>query len=565
MAKIKVFTLENFQQVWTTIKTLYATKDELANGLNAKVDKVEGKTLTTNDYSNADKAKVDGIAEGAQVNVIESVKVNGNALPITNKGVNVDLSAYATNEALAGKVDKAAGKDLSSNDYTDDEKAKLAGIATGAQTNVIESVKVNGEAVAVEGKAVDVTVPTKVSELTQDVAYLKAADIEGKVDKIEGKGLTTNDLTDDLKAKYDKAVSDVAGLTATGGQANVIASISVNGTAVEPDVNKNVAITVPTKVSALENDSKFLVAADVEGKVDKVEGKGLSSEDYTAAEKTKLSGVEAGAQVNKLEAVSVNGTPLVITEKGVNVDLSAYAKTADVEGAYVAKEEGKGLSTEDYTTADKTKLAGIAVGAQVNVIEAVKVNGTALAVTGKAVNVDLGAYATNADLEGKVDKAEGKGLSANDFSNVAKAKLDGVAEGAQVNVLESVKVNGAALAVTAKGVDITVPTKVSQITNDSGYQTAAQVTSAISTAVADITSFEYELVDSLPEAGVKGTIYLIPVTGGSGQNIKEEYIWIGDKYEMLGTTEMDLSGYWSKAEFEAATTDDIDAIMNPSA
>lgn len=479
MAKAKVFTLANFQHVWTTINTLFATKSELATGLNAKVDKVEGKGLSTNDFTNAEKTKLDGIAEGAQTNVLESVKVNGTALTVTNKAVNVDLSAYATNTALDGKVDKEDGKALSSNDYTDDEKAKLAGIAAGAQTNVIESVKVNGEAVAVEGKAVDVTVPTKVSELTQDVAYLKAADIEGKVDKIEGKG--------------------------------------------------------------------------------------LSSEDYTAAEKTKLAGVEAGAQVNKLEAVSVNGTPLAITDKGVNVDLGAYAKTADVEGGYVAKEEGKGLSTEDYTTADKTKLGGIAAGAQVNVIEAVKVNGTALAVTGKAVNVDLSAYATNDDLENKVDKVDGKGLSANDFSNVAKAKLDGVAEGAQVNVLESVKVNGAALAVTAKGVDITVPTKVSQITNDSGYQTAAQVTSAISTAVADIPSFEYELVDSLPEAGVKGTIYLIPVTGGSGQNIKEEYIWIGDKYEMLGTTEMDLSGYWSKAEFEAATTADIDAIMNPTA
>lgn len=565
MAKSKVFTLANFSYVWTTIKTMFATKDELTTGLNGKVDKVEGKTLTTNDYSNADKAKVDGVAEGAQVNVIESVKVNGTALPVANKGVNVDLSAYATNEALEGKVDKVTGKDLSSNDYTDDEKTKLAGVATGAQVNVIEAVKVNGEAVAVEGKAVDVTVPTKVSDLAQDVAYLKAADIEGKVDKVEGKGLTANDLTDDLKAKYDKAVTDVANLTTTGGQANTIESITVNGTAVDPDTNKNVAITIPTKVSGFTNDAGYLVAGDIEGKVDKVEGKGLSTEDYTTAEKTKLAGVEAGAQVNKLEAVSVNGTPLAITGKGVNVDLGAYAKTADVADSYVAKEDGKGLSTEDYTTAEKTKLDNIASGAQVNVIESIKVNGTALTVTGKAVNVDLGAYATNADLEGKVDKAEGKGLSANDFSNTAKAKLDGIAEGAQVNVLESVKVNGSALAVTAKGVDIAVPTKVSQIANDSNFQTAAQVAATVSNAVADITSFEYKPVASLPETGVKGTVYLVPATGGSGQNVKEEYIWIGDKFEMLGTTEMDLSGYWNHDDYELATNADIDAIINPAA
>ena len=46
------------------------------------------------------------------------------------------------------------------------------------------------------------------------------------------------------------------------------------------------------------------------------------------------------------------------------------------------------LSTENYSTDEKTKLAGIALGAQVNVIEGVKVNGTALPPTNKVVNID---------------------------------------------------------------------------------------------------------------------------------------------------------------------------------
>lgn len=62
--------------------------------------------------------------------------------------------------------------------------------------------------------------------------------------------------------------------------------------------------------------------------------------------------------------------------------------TADVD--YVTPVSGKGLSTEDYTTAEKTKLGGIAAGAQVNVIETVKVNGTALTPdANKAVNVEF--------------------------------------------------------------------------------------------------------------------------------------------------------------------------------
>jgi len=65
-----------------------------------------------------------------------------------------------------------------------------------------------------------------------------------------------------------------------------------------------------------------------------------------------------------------------------------YDKTA-ADGKFVAKEVGKGLSTEDYTTAEKTKLGGIAAGAQVNVIETVKVNGTALTPQDKAVNIPV--------------------------------------------------------------------------------------------------------------------------------------------------------------------------------
>ena len=73
--------------------------------------------------------------------------------------------------------------------------------------------------------------------------------------------------------------------------------------------------------------------------------------------------------------------------------------------------------------------------------------------------------------EGKVDKEEGKGLSENDFTNGYKGKLDGIEDGAQVNVIEVVKRNGVALPVTDKAVDVAVPTTTSSLTNDSGYIT----------------------------------------------------------------------------------------------
>lgn len=64
--------------------------------------------------------------------------------------------------------------------------------------------------------------------------------------------------------------------------------------------------------------------------------------------------------------------------------LEPYAKAEDVAKGYVAKETGKRLMTD----AEGAKLGGIATGAQVNVIEVVKVGGTALTVTDKAVDID---------------------------------------------------------------------------------------------------------------------------------------------------------------------------------
>ena len=74
-------------------------------------------------------------------------------------------------------------------------------------------------------------------------------------------------------------------------------------------------------------------------------------------------------------------------------------------------------------------------------------------------------------LNGKVNAVNGKGLSTNDFTNTDKTKLNGIESGAQVNKLESIKVNGSVQPITNKSVDISVPTKTSDLGNDSNYIT----------------------------------------------------------------------------------------------
>lgn len=73
---------EGLSHFWTSLKAL----------LGNKVDKVSGKGLSTNDYTTTEKNKLAGIASNAQVNVIETVKVNGTALTPSSKVVNITLT-----------------------------------------------------------------------------------------------------------------------------------------------------------------------------------------------------------------------------------------------------------------------------------------------------------------------------------------------------------------------------------------------------------------------------------------------------------------------------------------
>lgn len=186
---------------------------------------------------------------------------------------------------------------------------------------------------------------------------------------------------------------------------------------------------------------------------------------------------------------------------------------------------------------------------------------------------------TKAELAKKVNAVSGKVLSTNDYTTAEKNKLAGIAVGAQVNAITTVKVNGTALTPDAnKAVDVTVPTKVSQLTNDSGfqnatqvkatvtgqgYQTQSQVQSLINSAVGNVTSIKYQKVTSLPATGSNGVIYLVAHSHGT-QDIYDEYIWIADTktFEKIGNTDIDLSGYVKATDLAAITTDELNAMWS---
>ena len=108
---------------------------------------------------------------------------------------------------------------------------------------------------------------------------------------------------------------------------------------------------------------------------------------HTGNDAIHVTQADKTAWSNKQAKIEVSG---ILKGDGTGGVSAAVAGTD-----YVAPVAGKGLSTEDYTTAEKTKLGGIEAGAEENVIETVKVNGTALTPdSNKAVDIVKGDSST---------------------------------------------------------------------------------------------------------------------------------------------------------------------------
>lgn len=148
--------------------------------------------------------------------------------------------------------------------------------------------------------------------------------------------------------------------------------------------------------------------------------------------------------------------------------------------------------------------------------------------------------------------------------------LEGV--GSQANVIETIKVNGTAQAIKDKAVDITVPTKTSQLENDKKFQTDTEVSSAIQTAISKSGHASYQKVSAVPavDAAQENILYLVMNTTTKHYDIYAKIKGDGDTYtmEQLDDTTVDLSGYVEKEDgkglsdenFTAAYKDKLDGI-----
>lgn len=234
----------NFSSDTDSYPTVKAVKNFISSTISGKVDKETGKGLSTNDFTDVCKTKLQGIDDQANKTIVDNALDSTSSNPVQNSVIK---------SALDGKVSTEQGKGLSTNDYTTTEKNKLAGIESQANKTVVDdSLSASSENpvqnkvinTALSGKAdsshdhtvSDITdfpsIPSKTSDLTNDSNFVVSST------------LATVATTGDYDDLIDKpTLSDLGGVVTVEKQTNAEAGyistyhVKQNGSKVGDSIN----------------------------------------------------------------------------------------------------------------------------------------------------------------------------------------------------------------------------------------------------------------------------------------------------------------------------------------
>ena len=238
--------------------------------------------------------------------------------------------------------------------------------------------------------------------------------------------LKIGDIVYDLAAKFDAEDNNIKDTYSTKEYVTQKISELVNSAPETLDTLNELA-------AALNNDPNFAttIITQLGTKVDKVEGKQLSTEDFTAALKTSLEslpGEISGKYVKPSEGIPKTDLSSEVQESLNKADSAIQDISSKVDNStYSADKETFALKTEIPTTLPASDVSAWAKASTKPTYTATEIGLDQVNNTSD-MNKPI-STATQAALDGKVDKVAGKQLSTNDYSaeeksTVAQLKID---------------------------------------------------------------------------------------------------------------------------------------------
>lgn len=395
-----------------TVSTVNTAKSDLIGDTGAEATTTDGNTIA--DVRRYVDAKTKGVASDAKLTELSNkVTANTNSIETINTSL---AEGGSVSNAIADA--KKAGTDAAtavSALETGKVKANTEAIAAinNAETGILKQAKdyADGKdtAIAAAKKAGD--------DAAAAVTTLKNSEVKANADAITAINTKIGTIPDGKTVA--QAIED-AKTAATYDDTGVKELIKNNKDAIDV-LNGGDTVNGSVAKSVKEAINDFATKISDDGTVNTFK----ELVDYVAAHGSEYTAAIADIAANKSAIKTLNGTGAGSVSKAVNdaidgLHIGDYAKSADVENTYVKKNGTDRL----FTAAEATKLAGIAEGAQVNIIESIKLNGTALSIDAKAVNIPL----VTADTAGIV-------ISSADENTISYANGIGTVNSLNVNKL----------------------------------------------------------------------------------------------------------------------------------
>lgn len=232
---------------------------------------------------------------------------------------------------------------------------KLAGISAGAETNVLEGIKVNGVALSIASKIVDILIATGATNGTISVQGTDVP-IKGLAALAYKANISADELDAALKAVID-AKAESSEVSVLSGKIDTL-----NGTG-SGSVSKAITDAFNDFATKVSDDG---VVNSYKELIDWAAEHGGEAAQMTAA----ITNIE-----NLLTGIGGEGDPATVKAAiaaAINdLNIGNYYTKTEVDTALngkVSKEDGKGLSQNDFTNAFKSKLDGIQAGATANTV-----------------------------------------------------------------------------------------------------------------------------------------------------------------------------------------------------
>ena len=250
----------------------------------------------------------------------------------------------------------------------------------------------------------------------------------------------------------------------------------------------------------------------------------------------KLSGIQNAINTSKSQVIGASSDANDGTAETIH---GVYNYVDDQLSGKVDKVSGKGLSTNDYTTAEKNKLAGIAAGAQENLVNDVQLNSTSIVNSSKIANLTITEGQTDGTIRVNGTDIAVHGLGSAAYANTTAFDASGAADSAETNAKSYTDDREAAIRGTGTEADTETLTSLRSSIDALGGSSGS-IATQINNAIDDL-DVATETKSATGTAANSGVFVVTGVTLGEDNGKIKDFAVQSIEVERAGTTAQAIS------------------------